>query len=63
MSKYTTVGLMLLSAALITFWSGVQHNIVQMHILSSILTFLSGFMIGGGVGLKEGGLEKEYKNK
>jgi hypothetical protein len=54
MSKYTTVGLMLLSAALITFWSGVQHNIVQMHILSSILTFLSGFLIGGGVGLKEG---------
>jgi len=53
MSKYTTVGLMLLSAALITFF--VADGLPHLYAFSAILTFLSGFLIGGGVGLKEGG--------
>jgi hypothetical protein len=52
MSKYTTAGLMVLSAGLITFF--VADGLPRLYAFSAILTFLSGFLIGGGVGLKEG---------
>jgi hypothetical protein len=59
MSRYTFVGLNVLSAALITLW--FSEGKFGMIIFAFLLTFLSGFLIGGGVGLKEGRLEREYK--
>jgi hypothetical protein len=53
MSKYTFVGLMVLSAGLITFF--VADGLPHLYAFFGFLTFLSGFLIGGGVGLKEGG--------
>lgn len=56
MSRHTLVGLTVLSAALIALWHADGKP--PMLLFASLLAFLSGFLIGGGVGLKEGRLEK-----